>query len=76
MAKDDKKQVDREVRRLDTWTAEALVDLFGDESADPREFCDAIKEGGMVSLGVENGEVSTVPGEFFVDWVWELLANA
>ena len=74
MSKSDKEQVDREVRQLDRQTAEAVRDLFGCDT-NHWEFCDAVKEG-VVSLGMEDGRVAVVPGEFFVDWVWELLANA
>lgn len=81
MAKSDKEQVGREERRLDNWTADAIVNLFGDEESgdhdDPHDFCDAVKQkGATVSLTLPEGGGCDVRGKDFVDWVWELLANA
>lgn len=76
MAKSDKAQVDREVQRLDNWTADAIANLFGGEDTSAQDLVSRIKSKGVIVLDIDEDRICMIPGEFFVDWVWELLANA
>lgn len=75
----------REEIRLDRDTAEAVGNLFADperasDEADDWNFEDFRAEveakGVTVTLALPDGGGCTVPGEYFVNWVWELIANA
>ncbi|HEV7482591.1 MAG TPA: hypothetical protein VGO13_05785 [Solirubrobacterales bacterium] len=75
----------REEIRLDRATAEAVGYLFGEPErasveTDDWNFEDFRAEieakGATVTLALPDGGGSTVPGEHFIEWVWELIANA
>jgi len=75
----------REERRLNERTAEAVGYLFGEaeraaDEADDWNLEDFRAEveakGVTVTLALPDGGGCVVPGEYFVNWVWDLIANA